>query len=56
MKNESFYSSILWKYYKWRMKLMYGEKWIEALYDIYFGGEDLDYPLRKLSKEIKWIY
>lgn len=56
MKNESFYSSILWKYYKWRMELMYGEKWIEALYDIYFGGEDLDHPLRKLSKEIKWVY
>lgn len=52
MKEESFYSKILWKYFVWRMELMYGKKWIKSLYDIYFGGEELDHPLRILSRAI----
>lgn len=53
MKEKSWYSNILWKYFSWRMKLMYGEKWVKSLYDIYFASEDLDHPLRKLSREVK---
>lgn len=52
MKKESKYSEILWKYYSWRMEKMYGDKWIKALYDIYFGREDQDHPLRELSEKL----
>ena len=53
MKQKSLYSKLLWAYFDWRMKLMYGPKWIKSLYDIYFGGEDLDHPLRVLAGQVQ---
>lgn len=50
MKDKSFYSKMLWKYFTLRMELMYGEKWINALYEIYFNTENDDFPLLKLSR------
>ncbi len=52
MKDLTAYGDFLWQYYEWRMQTMYGEKWVAALIDIYFGGEDLDHPLRELSRKI----
>ena len=52
LKDVSFYGKILWTYYVWRMKLMYGEKWIRSLFDIYFASEDMTHPLRDLSHKI----
>lgn len=52
MKQKSVYSKLLWNYYVWRMELMYGEKWTKALFDIYFGGEDMDHPLRELVEKL----
>lgn len=49
---KSWYANILWKYFQWRMEKMYGKKWIKSLYDIYFGGEDMDHPLRELAEKI----
>lgn len=52
MKDKSWYSKILWGYYSWRMEKMYGAKWVAVLYNIYFANEDLDHPLRELSRRI----
>lgn len=52
MKEKSVYSKFLWNYYVWRMELMYGKKWIKSLYDIYFGGESMDHPLRQLVEKL----
>lgn len=52
MKEKSVYSKLLWNYYVWRMELMYGKKWVKALFDIYFGSEDMDHPLRELVEKL----
>ncbi len=52
MKDKNAYGDFLWQYYEWRMQVMYGEKWIAALYDIYFGAEELSHPLRSLSRKL----
>ena len=39
-------------FFEKRMEAMYGEKWIKELFDIYFHGEDLEHPLKKLSGEM----
>jgi hypothetical protein len=51
LKNR-FYPSLLWKYYSWRMKVMYGDKWIKELFAIYFHTEDADHPLIELSRKV----
>lgn len=51
-RNESLYCLVLYKYFIWRMGKMYGDKWVQSLYDIYFSTEDLDHPLRALSRRI----
>jgi len=52
MKDISLYSKLLWKYFDWRMKLMYSEKWVKDLVDIYFHTEDLDHPIRFLANKL----
>jgi len=52
MKGKSWYAKLLWSYYEWRMEKMYGAKWIKSLYDIYFGGEDMNHPLRQLVEQL----
>lgn len=53
MKEKSSYSNLLWKYFSWKMKRMYGEDWITELYAIYFSMEDSDHPLIELSRKLK---
>lgn len=52
MKTVAWYPKLLWKYYTWRMEKMYGEKWVKALFDIYFWAEGTDFPLKVLAKEV----
>jgi hypothetical protein len=52
MKDISLYSKLLWKYFDWRMKLMYSEKWVKDLVDIYFHNEDMDHPIRYLANKL----
>ena len=53
MKEKSAYSRLLWGYFSWRMKVMYGKLWVRELFGIYFKGEDLDHPLIKFSRLVK---
>ncbi len=52
MKDFSFLANLLWKYFSWRMNKMYGSKWVESLFLIYFHTEDDDHPLKQLSRGI----
>lgn len=52
MQKTSTYSKLLNKYFTWRMEAMYGKKWIQCLYDIYFSMEDTAHPLRDLSSRV----
>lgn len=52
LNKESICGKLMWKYFKWRMKLMYGEKWIKGLIDIYFHMEKENHPLRYLANMI----
>lgn len=52
MKEFSKISSLMWKYYKWKMKKMYGEFWVNELFKIYFHSESADYPLLELSLNV----
>jgi hypothetical protein len=52
IKDLSWYGDLLWQYYEWRMQVMYGEKWVAALFDIYFASEEMNHPLRELSHKI----
>lgn len=52
-KDESLFCNILYSYFSWRMKIMYGSKWVYALFYEYFHRTELsDFPLLELSKEV----
>jgi hypothetical protein len=55
LKDKCFIGKILSKYYVWRMKKMYGPKWIKSLFAIYYIGESEDHPLIHLSREAEWV-
>ena len=41
----------LWKYYTGKMEEQYGPFWVRELFNIYFGAENSEYPLIKLSRQ-----
>ena len=51
-KDKSFSSNLLWKFFIVEMKKQYGEDWIKELFEIYFNGEQEDFPIFKLSRRI----
>ena len=54
MKDLSPLANYMWKLFKVQMSSQYGERWIEALYNIYFHSEDEDHPLKYLPKQIDY--
>lgn len=51
-KDISWYSRILWKFFKWRMVHIYGDYWVKELFSIYFWSETEDFPLLQLSRQL----
>lgn len=51
-KDFSFGSMFLWGFFVEEMKKQYGEDWIKELFEIYFNGEQEDFPIFKLSRRI----
>ncbi len=53
MKDMSWYSNLLWKYFTWKMEKNYGKAWVKELFDIYFWSETEDHPILMLSRKFK---
>jgi len=53
MKDMSWYSNLLWKYFTWKMEKTYGKAWVKELFDIYFWSETEDHPILMLSRKFK---
>lgn len=51
-KDFSFGTRFLWSFFVEEMKKQYGEDWIKELFEIYFNGEQEDFPIFKLSRRI----
>lgn len=51
-KKGHFLDKLLYKAYVWKMKRMYGEKYVKGLTDIYFGAEELNHPVRLLASMV----
>lgn len=50
LKDISWFSGLLWKYFSWKMKKMYGDNYVRELFYTYFGRtEEFDHPLIHLS-------
>lgn len=43
---------LLWKFYTWKMKKMYGQNFVKGLIDIYFHTENEDFPLKMLANSL----
>lgn len=52
LKDVSFIGKYMHKYFTWRMKKMYGDRYIKELFSIYFHSEDSDHPLIELSSKL----
>lgn len=48
-KKGKWVDKLLWKYFDYKMKNMYGEKYIKELVNIYFWHEDDSFPLKAKS-------